>query len=81
MGHILYVNFGYHVNNFFTIASLSGTPEDLIYLIEIAHEAGLFVLIDIVHNHASSNVTDGFNNWDEINYLYFNSGPIRFKIK
>ena len=76
MEHANYASFGYHVNNFFAIASRSGTPEDLMYLIDKAHEAGLFVLIDIVHSHASSNVADGFNNWDGTDYLYFHSGPM-----
>ena len=76
MEHANYASFGYHVNNFFAIASRSGTPEDLMYLVDTAHQAGLFVLIDIVHSHASSNVADGFNNWDGTDYLYFHSGPM-----
>ena len=76
MEHANYASFGYHVNNFFAIASRNGTPEDLKYLVDIAHENNLFVLIDIVHSHASANVADGFNNWDGTDYLYFHGGPM-----
>jgi hypothetical protein len=70
MHHANYASFGYHVNNFFAISSLFGTPEDLMYLIDKAHEMGLFMIMDIVHSHASSNVDDGFNNWDGTDYLW-----------
>ncbi|XP_021900771.1 1,4-alpha-glucan-branching enzyme 1, chloroplastic/amyloplastic-like [Carica papaya] len=42
----------------------TGTPEDLKYLIDKAHSLGLQVLIDVVHSHASNNVTDGLNGYD-----------------
>ena len=76
MHHANYASFGYHVNNFFAISSLFGTPEDLMYLIDKAHEMGLFMIMDIVHSHASSNVDDGFNNWDGTDYLYFHGGKM-----
>ena len=74
MEHADYASFGYHVNNFFAIASRFGTPEDLMYLIDTAHEQGIFVIMDIVHSHASNNVDDGFNQWDGTDFLYFHSG-------
>jgi 1,4-alpha-glucan branching enzyme len=74
MEHAYYGSFGYHVTNFFAISSRSGNPEDLKYLIDKAHEMGLYVLIDIIHSHASSNVLDGFNLFDGTDYLYFHSG-------
>ena len=74
MHHANYASFGYHVNNFFAISSLFGTPEELMELIDKAHEMGLFMIMDIVHSHASSNVDDGFNNWDGTDYLYFHGG-------
>ena len=40
MHHANYASFGYHVNNFFAISSLFGTPEDLMELIDKAHEMG-----------------------------------------
>ena len=76
MHHANYASFGYHVNNFFAVSSRFGTPEELMYLIDKAHELGLFMIMDIVHSHASSNVDDGFNNWDGTDYLYFHGGKM-----
>ena len=76
MHHANYASFGYHVNNFFAVSSRFGTPEELMYLIDKAHELGLFMIMDIVHSHASSNVDDGFNLWDGTDYLYFHGGKM-----
>ncbi|AQK80864.1 14-alpha-glucan-branching enzyme 2-2 chloroplastic/amyloplastic [Zea mays] len=62
MEHSYYASFGYHVTNFFAVSSRSGTPEDLKYLVDKAHS--LTVLMDVVYNHASNNVTDGLNGYD-----------------
>ncbi|CAN0927405.1 1,4-alpha-glucan-branching enzyme 1, chloroplastic/amyloplastic (Fragment) [Linum grandiflorum] len=64
MEHSYYASFGYHITNFFAVSSRSGTPEDLKYLIDKAHSLGLHVLMDVVHSHASNNVTDGLNGFD-----------------
>ncbi|KAG6402412.1 hypothetical protein SASPL_134605 [Salvia splendens] len=64
MEHSYYASFGYHVTNFFAVSSHSGTPEDLKYLIDKAHSLGLRVLMDVVHSHASNNITDGLNGFD-----------------
>lgn len=64
MEHSYYGSFGYHVTNFFAVSSRSGTPDDLKYLIDKAHSIGLCVLMDVVHSHASNNVTDGLNGFD-----------------
>lgn len=77
MEHSYYASFGYHVTNFFAVSSRSGTPEDLKYLIDKAHSLGLRVLMDIVHSHASNNVTDGLNGFDvgqSSQESYFHSG-------
>lgn len=74
MEHAYYGSFGYHVTNFFAISSRSGTPDDLKYLVDKAHSMGLFVLLDLIHSHASSNVLDGINNFDGTDYLYFHGG-------
>ena len=74
MEHVDYASFGYHVTNFFAVASRSGTPDDLKYLIDVAHQNELTVLIDIVHSHASCNQSDGLSFWDGTDYLYFHSG-------
>ena len=76
MHHANYASFGYHVNNFFAVSSRFGKPEELMYLIDKAHELGLFMIMDIVHSHASSNVDDGFNLWDGTDYLYFHGGKM-----
>ncbi|KAK4489907.1 hypothetical protein RD792_000555 [Penstemon davidsonii] len=64
MEHSYYASFGYHVTNYFAVSSRSGTPEDLKYLIDKAHSLGLQVLMDVVHSHASNNITDGLNGFD-----------------
>ncbi|KAH6782460.1 starch branching enzyme 2.2 [Perilla frutescens var. frutescens] len=64
MEHSYYASFGYHVTNFFAVSSRSGTPEDLKYLIDKAHSLGIRVLMDVVHSHASNNITDGLNGFD-----------------
>ncbi|XP_068646591.1 1,4-alpha-glucan-branching enzyme 1, chloroplastic/amyloplastic-like [Aristolochia californica] len=78
MEHSYYASFGYHVTNFFAVSSRSGTPEDLKYLIDKAHSLGLQVLMDVVHSHASNNVTDGLNGFDvgqSAQESYFHTGP------
>ncbi|OVA00600.1 Glycoside hydrolase [Macleaya cordata] len=77
MEHSYYGSFGYHVTNFFAVSSRSGTPEDLKYLIDKAHSLGLWVLMDMVHSHASNNVTDGLNGFDvgqSAQESYFHTG-------
>ncbi|KAI3424010.1 uncharacterized protein J3R85_010659 [Psidium guajava] len=64
MEHSYYASFGYHVTNFFAVSSRSGTPEDLKYLIDKAHSLGLRVLMDVIHSHASKNVSDGLHGFD-----------------
>lgn len=74
MEHAYYASFGYHVTNFFAVSSRSGEPEDLKYLIDKAHQLGLFVLMDVVHSHASSNSMDGINHFDGTDHHYFHEG-------
>ncbi|VDN55530.1 unnamed protein product [Dracunculus medinensis] len=71
MEHVYYASFGYQVTSFFAPASRSGTPCDLKYLVDKAHEKGIFILLDIVHSHASKNVDDGLNEWDGTQGCYF----------
>ena len=78
MEHAYYGSFGYHVTNFFAVASRSGTPDDLKYMMDTAHGMGLYVIMDIIHSHASSNVLDGINHFDGTDYLYFHGGPRGF---
>ncbi|CAL5205530.1 unnamed protein product [Lathyrus oleraceus] len=77
MEHSYYASFGYHVTNFFAVSSRSGSPEDLKYLIDKAHSLGLNVLMDVIHSHASNNVTDGLNGFDvgqSSQQSYFHAG-------
>ncbi|VDN03775.1 unnamed protein product [Thelazia callipaeda] len=76
MEHVYYASFGYQVTSFFAPASRCGTPEDLKYLVDKAHEAGILILLDVVHSHASKNVDDGLNEWDGTRNSYFH-GNIR----
>lgn len=72
--HPYYGSFGYHVSSFFAPSSRFGTPEDLKYLIEKAHEAGMLVIMDLVHSHAVKNILEGLNFWDGTEYQYFHAG-------
>ena len=55
-------------------SSRFGTPDELKYLIDEAHRLGLFVLMDIVHSHASKNTNDGINMFDGTDAMYFHGG-------
>lgn len=72
--HPYYGSFGYHVSSFFAPSSRFGTPEDLKYLIDRAHGAGLAVLLDIVHSHAVKNIAEGLNHFDGSGHQYFHAG-------
>lgn len=73
--HAYYASFGYHVTNFFAVASRSGNPDGLKKLIDSAHSMGIVVLIDCVHAHAAKNVLDGINMFDGTGHQYFHEGP------
>lgn len=72
--HPYYGSFGYHVSNFFAVSSRFGTPEDLKRLINEAHEAGIAVIMDIVHSHAVKNENEGISRLDGSTDLYFHYG-------
>ena len=72
--HSYYASFGYQVTNFFAASSWYGEPEDLKYLINKAHELGMYVLLDVVHSHASANTSDGLNELDGTDNQYFIGG-------
>ncbi|MDE6086569.1 MAG: alpha amylase C-terminal domain-containing protein [Muribaculaceae bacterium] len=69
--HPYYGSFGYHVSNFFAASSRFGTPEELKALIDAAHQAGIAVIMDIVHSHAVKNEVEGLGRLDGSYDLYF----------
>lgn len=73
MEHAYYASFGYQITSFYAVSSRYGSPEDLKKLIDACHKKGIVVLLDIVHSHASKNVTDGLNNFDGSNHHFFHS--------
>ncbi len=70
--HPYYGSFGYHVSNFFAPSSRFGTPEELKELIDAAHQAGIAVIMDLVHSHAVKNEVEGLGNLcgDPNQYFY-----------
>ena len=74
MEHPYYGSFGYHVSNFFAPSSRFGTPEDLKYLVNKAHNMGIAVIMDVVHSHAVKNIAEGLDQFDGTDYQYFHSG-------
>lgn len=74
MQHPYYGSFGYHVSNFFAASSWFGTPDDLKYLVNRAHELGLRVLMDLVHSHAVKNTIEGINRFDGTQTQFFCPG-------
>jgi 1,4-alpha-glucan branching enzyme len=72
--HPYYGSFGYQVSSFFAASSRFGTPADLKALIDEAHNAGLAVIIDLIHSHAVSNEVEGLSRFDGTLYQYFHDG-------
>ncbi|RUA02593.1 MAG: 1,4-alpha-glucan-branching enzyme [Deltaproteobacteria bacterium] len=72
--HPYYASFGYQVSSFFAPSSRFGTPDELKSLIDAAHEAGLAVIMDLVHSHAVANEVEGLSRFDGTLYQYFHEG-------
>lgn len=72
--HPYYGSFGYHVSSFFAPSSRFGTPDDLKFLVNKAHEMGIAVIVDLVHSHAVKNIAEGLNLFDGTEYQYFHAG-------
>jgi 1,4-alpha-glucan branching enzyme len=62
------------VTSFFAASSRYGTPDDLKYLVDTAHGLGIYVMLDVVHSHASKNVLDGLSEFDGTDSCFFHSG-------
>lgn len=69
--HPYYGSFGYHVSSFYAASSRFGTPEELKHLIDDAHQAGIAVIMDIVHSHAVKNEVEGLGRFDGTADQYF----------
>lgn len=74
MEHAYYASFGYQVTSFYAASSRYGTPEELKELVDQAHAHGLYVLLDVVHSHASKNTLDGLNMFDGTDSCFFHAG-------
>lgn len=72
--HPYYGSFGYHVSSFFAPSSRFGSPDDLRELIDTAHQAGLRVVMDIVHSHAVKNEEEGISRYDGTLNQFFHEG-------
>lgn len=62
------------VTSFYAVSSRYGNPEELKELVDVAHQHGLYVLLDVVHSHASKNTLDGLNMFDGTDSCFFHSG-------
>lgn len=72
--HPYYASFGYQVTNFFAPSHRFGTPEDLKYLVNRAHQMGIAVILDVVHSHACANEGEGLHMQDGTEGQYFLTG-------
>ncbi|MDB5176510.1 MAG: 1,4-alpha-glucan branching protein 1,4-alpha-glucan branching enzyme [Candidatus Saccharibacteria bacterium] len=72
--HPYYGSFGYHVSSFFAPSSRFGMPDELRALVDTAHQAGLRVIMDLVHSHAVKNELDGISQFDGSLDQYFHAG-------
>lgn len=62
------------MTSFYAASSRYGTLEELKELVDVAHQHGLYVLLDMVHSHASKNTLDGLNMFDGTDACFFHSG-------
>ncbi len=76
MEHPYYASFGYQVSSFYAASAWFGTPDDLKYLINKAHNMGISVLLDLVHSHSTKNLAEGLNMFDGSDDQYFHPGPM-----
>lgn len=76
--HPFYGSFGYHVSSFFAASSRFGTPENLKELIDKAHQAGIRVIMDLIHSHSVKNVNEGLGLLDGSEGQYFHSNDRRY---
>ncbi len=73
MEHPYYPSWGYQITGFYAASSRYGSPQQLMYLVEKLHEAGIGVILDWVPSHFPGDA-HGLYNFDG-SHLYEHADP------